>query len=265
VRSRRRRLALRRQPPLPPSGQGQVIGNRYNWRALPRALLVIRNPFRLFLALVQRRALAELSVRTPTGPLRLELRNFESLKTLYSIFCREDYPVSKSNPHIFIDIGANIGLASAYFLSRNVNNSVICFEPDSANLDYLTRNLATFAGRTTIVERAVATQAGATVLYQSADGKHSSLVPSALAQTPQPVFACSFAKVLRRTAQESRPTVVKLDVEGMELELVRSVSFLEYRHVHRLICDHQGIAAWVERPHCRTLRSGYVDDLSFES
>jgi FkbM family methyltransferase len=227
--------------------------------------LVIRNPLRFFMALLRRRAPSHVVVRTPVGLLRLELRNFESVKTLFSIFCRQDYPVDTTEPYTFVDIGANIGLASAYFLSRHTGSGAVCFEPDPANLDYLRNNLRPFGGRATIIERAVAPQAGTATFYLSEDGKYSSLVASGQAQTPQIVATAAFASVLRGAASDGRLTIVKLDVEGMEPELAKSAALEDYRHVHRLICDHPDIGSCIGRPHRRALRNGYVDDLTFET
>ena len=241
-----------------------MIRNSHNWRALPRAFVVIGNPISFLVGLLRRRAPPQLSVRTPTGTVVLTLRNFESLKTLFSIFCREDYFVAPEEAGLFIDVGANIGLAGAYFLSRNNENRVVCFEPDSGNLDCLRANLAPFAARATIEDCAIAPCGGATVLYRSADGKHSSLLASERAQAAQPIATRSFDAVLCEAAKREAPTVVKLDVEGMEEELVKSVSFDEHLHVRRLLCERRGIGAFVSRPHRLIRRNAYIDDLIFD-
>jgi FkbM family methyltransferase len=242
---------------------GNVIFNRYNWRALFRVFWVLADPFRFFVGLLRFQAPETVHVRTPAGRITLTLRNFESLKTLFSIFCRQDYYTSQDKPYLFLDIGANIGLASAYFLSRNSNNIVQSFEPDATNLDYLRRNLAAFSGRAAIIGHAVAVRSGLTVLYRSADGKHSSLSRSERAQIPQRTIASAFGEILRTASLANLPTVIKLDVEGMEMEFVRSVKFEDYDNVHRLICEGIGYSQWVSRPHALILRNGYIEDLSF--
>jgi FkbM family methyltransferase len=161
-----------------------VIFNRFNWLALFRAFWVFIDPFQFLVGLLRCRAPETVHVRTPVGRVTLTLRNVESLKTLFSIFCRQDYYTSQEKPYLFLDIGANIGLASAYFLSRNANNIVQSFEPDLTNLDYLRRNLAAFPGRAAIIDHAVAARSGVTVLYRSEDGKHSSLSRSERAHIP---------------------------------------------------------------------------------
>jgi len=243
--------------------RGNVIFNRFNWLALFRAFWVLGEPFQFLVGLLRRRAPGTVHVRTPVGRITLTLRNAESLKTLFSIFCRQDYYTSQEKPYLFLDIGANIGLASAYFLSRNANNIVQSFEPDLTNLDYLRRNLAAFPGRAAIIDHAVAVRSGVTLLYRSEDGKHSSLSRSERAQIPQQTTTSAFDEIVRRTSLTNLPAVIKLDVEGMEMDLVRSVKFEDYDNVHRLIYEGTGHSQWISRPHALTLRNGYIEDLSF--
>jgi hypothetical protein len=157
------------------------LGSAFNWLGLLRALWVFANPFKFFAAVLCRKVPASLAVRTPTGMITLTLRNFDSLRTLFSVFCRKDYETPSNQPYSFVDIGANIGLAAAYFLSRNPDSQVRCFEPDEANLDWLKRNLEPFGGRTTVVNCAVTLQTGEAVLYRADDGRHSSMRKSEIA------------------------------------------------------------------------------------
>lgn len=243
--------------------RGNQLCNWFNWLALFRASWVLTNPLQYLIGLLRGQTPETVLVRTPVGKVALTLRDTESLKTLFSIFCRQDYYVSQEKPYLFLDIGANIGLAGAYFLSRNPNNIVKSFEPDLTNIDYLRRNLAAFPGRAEIMDHAIAVCSGVTVLYQSADGKHSSLSRSQRAQTPQKTMASAFDEIVKNASLMNLPTVIKLDVEGMELELIRSVKFENYDHVHRLICEGIGYTQWISRPHALTVRNGYIEDLSF--
>jgi FkbM family methyltransferase len=240
-----------------------VLANRFNWLALGRALRIFEHPHRFIRGAVSRQAPQQLSLRTPTGRVLLALRNFESLRTLFSIFCREDYRTQAVQPAVYVDVGANIGIAAVYFLSRHPRNIAICFEPDAANLEYLRHNLAPFGSRARIVEHAVGVHAGTMTLFRSEDGKYSSLIASARATMPQEAIVESFDTVLRDAAGLGLPVVVKLDVEGMETELVRHTRFESHARVTRLICESTQCAELITRPHQRTLRSGYVEDLVF--
>jgi FkbM family methyltransferase len=242
---------------------GHIFLNSFNWIGAFRACYVFSNPFLVMTALLRHRSPPVVRVRTPTGRITLRLRNFENLKTLFSIFCRRDYFVSGRSAYLFLDIGANVGIASAYFLSRNTHNVVRCFEPDITNLAHLRENLAAFHERATISEAAVHVSGGIVVLYRSLDGKHSSLHHSGRARIPQQTVARVFADILVEVALLGLPTVIKIDVEGTEADLVQSVKFEDYPFIHRLIIEANYCSRLITRPHVRTLRNGYVEDLTF--
>jgi FkbM family methyltransferase len=240
-----------------------MIANPYNWLALARALVVIVSPVRFFGAALRRQGLSEVTVRTPIGNVRIHLRNFASLRTLFSIFCRGDYATPQWPVFSFLDAGANVGIASLYFLTRNRANRVTCFEPDRANLDLLKKNLADFTDRSEIRVYALATSAGSVSLFRSEDGMYSSLIRSERSCIPDPIECRVFADAVRENASKSLPVVVKLDVEGLEVELVRSVDWSEFPRVCRLICESSECGKVIARAHDRRLRNGYVEDLTF--
>ena len=240
-----------------------MLYNRFNWFALARALFVFRNPIAFAYAIATQRVPRLVVVRTPVGPCTIQLRNFESLKTVFSVFCRHDYNTSSAAPIAVLDVGANIGVAAVYFLTRNVSNTVKCYEPDPANLPYLRSNLALFRERAAIVEHAVGVRSGTCTLFRSEDGKYSSTLASERAVIPASVVVDEFAEILRDVRRTSLPVVVKLDVEGIEADLVRSVRFEQYPHIQRLVCESLECAQFVTRAHSRKVRSGYIEDLDF--
>jgi len=240
-----------------------MIRNRHNWRALYRALWVFENPVRFIASLLWRSAPKTLRLRTPTGSVTLELRNFESLKTVFSVFCREDYRIGGERALHFLDVGANVGISAVYFLSRHSRNTVRCYEPDSGNLDFLRENLAPFGARARIVERAVGITRDDLLLYRSADGKYSSTVASSEAIAIQRIEADAFADVLAEVQGIGWPSVVKLDVEGIERQLIAAIDFSNYPHVERLFCESTDCGELIRRRHVRSLRNGYVEDLRF--
>lgn len=239
--------------------------NHYNWAAFWRAAWVFERPTMFARSILTQAAPAEMTLRTPIGRIVVALRNFESVRTLFSIFCRQDYLTPRDESALYLDVGANIGLAAAYFLSRNANNRAICFEPDAANLAYLERNLRQFGSRATFVPHAVGVTSGTMTLYRSLDGKYSSLIASDRANEPQHSIVDSFDDVLSDTARYRMPVVVKLDVEGLEPELVRHARFENHPQVSRVICESTECARLVSRPHRHLVRNGYIEDLTFVS
>jgi FkbM family methyltransferase len=244
-----------------------VLNNRFNWQALPRALMVFSDPVEFLWNSTTGHFSSEIEVRTPIGPVTIALRNYESLKTCFSIFAREDYKTPWQHRLSVLDIGANIGVASLYFLTRNRFNRVRCYEPDSTNLEYLRRNLAPFGNRVEIFEQAVAPSAGTGTLYRAVDGKHSSLredvaVFNGFADERVTELA-SFDEVLRSTGNSTEDVLVKIDVEGIEPDLVRSVDFSRYPQVRRVLVESTQCSLLIGRPHRRTLRIASIEDIEF--
>jgi FkbM family methyltransferase len=237
--------------------------NRHNWLALFRVFMVFGRPFSFFAAILSGRVLKEVDVKTPIGVIRVEMRNHESLRTLFSTFCRRDYLTATSPAFAVMDCGANIGIASLYFLTRNVANRTTCFEPDRANTAYLHRNLAPFAERVTIHEVGLATEDGSATLFRAEDGKYSSLIPSDRANTPDQIECRKFDSALRAVVAEQLPVIVKMDVEGVEVDLVKSVNWDDYPSVRRIISESTGCTNVIRRTHRLEFRSGLVEHLIF--
>ena len=241
--------------------------NKFNWFALIRSIYVFVNPIQFFIAVVRQTVPSSIVVRSPIGRLTVRLRNFESMRTLFGIFCRLDYRSRCRHVATYIDVGANIGLASLYFLSRNRSNIVHAFEPDDSNIDFLRTNLLPFGERANLHNCAVTADDGEVVLYRAPDGKHSSLMPShdSRACLPQRVVARSFNVVLKEASENNFPVVAKLDVEGLETTLIHSVRFENFPKIRRLLCESTKCASIISRPHRCTVRNGYIEDIWFVS
>lgn len=112
-------------------------------------------------------------VRTPTGTLALTLGHPHDVRTVNEIFSRNDY--GHDAPRVVVDIGANIGVASAYFASRHPDVVVHAWEPVPHNLELARRNLAVFGDRVTLHEKAVAPQRGRATFSVEPVGRYSGL------------------------------------------------------------------------------------------
>jgi FkbM family methyltransferase len=241
-----------------------------NWRSATRIFSVFASPLAFLAAAITGRAPASIVVRTPAGPQRIELRNSESLRTVFAIFCREDYATAAAPAIHVVDIGANIGVASLYFLTRNPGNTVVAYEPDRANLDCLRRNLAPFGARARLVPQAVGPVSGVATLYRSEDGKYSSLIRGRRAKAahsranmPETVELAALCDILAEAVAGGREVVAKIDVEMLEKQLLASVDFADYPALKRLVVEGRDISSIVARPHRATRRGGAIDDLVF--
>jgi FkbM family methyltransferase len=116
------------------------------------------------------------------------------------------------------DIGANEGLYTEKF-ARQVEPSghVVAFEPSPRNVEVL-RSRFTNSNRVTICPVALADQAGTATFYAngSVDGTTDSLVARTPGAVPLQVEVRTGDEFLLRFP----PNVIKIDVEGFELEVL---------------------------------------------
>ncbi|MGJ4892997.1 FkbM family methyltransferase [Bradyrhizobium sp. HKCCYLRH3099] len=84
-------------------------------------------------------------------------RGTSDLWVFNQIFVQREYRCldNLTNPSLIVDLGANVGYSSAYFLSHFPKSYVIAVEPDPANFEILRRNLRPYSGRYKAVQAAV--------------------------------------------------------------------------------------------------------------
>ena len=84
-----------------------------------------------------------LKIKIAGLPHDISLRNEPSDIAMFTnIFVQEEYGTTLAHPvHTIIDCGANIGLASLYFLKKFPAASIICLEPEPGNFAILEQNL----------------------------------------------------------------------------------------------------------------------------
>ena len=151
-----RRLAGLHLGGRPLSRVARALASASHYRALIVALTVYVNPLdslRRYLFGGGRYPYS-CRLRTPAGALNLTLHHPHDIRTVNEIFCRGDY-ATPMTPQFVVDVGANIGVSGAYFLTRE--NGVRCHfvEPNPRNVALLHKNLDPFSGRWTIDECAV--------------------------------------------------------------------------------------------------------------
>jgi FkbM family methyltransferase len=96
----------------------------------------------------------DIKLRTPCGEVLLEVNFHEDLFTITEIFAMQCYKSSQSI-RTFVDFGGNIGIASAYFLTRNTTSRGIIFEPLENNLSVLKKNLRHYSDRVEVIPKAI--------------------------------------------------------------------------------------------------------------
>ena len=174
-----------------------------------------------------------IEVRTPTGPVVVQLDSSHDLSTVNEIFARRDYAAG-TNLAVAVDVGANIGVASLYFLSRNQSSRVYCVEPDPKNLARLRRTLAPYEGRWSVQEVAADVRDGEAEFFVEETGRYGGFErhwKEDSIRVPTRRLTTMLDEVL---AREQRIDVLKIDTEGSEEELIGSIRPDQLDRIHTI-------------------------------
>jgi FkbM family methyltransferase len=118
---------------------------------------------------------------------------------------------------LILDCGANVGYASAYFLSRFPGSQVIAVEPDRDNFRLLELNLAPYAGSATLVRSAVWSQPARLTFTELPyrDGREWARQVRECRPDEEGFLAVDVGSLLASSGHE-RIFILKVDVEGAE-------------------------------------------------
>jgi FkbM family methyltransferase len=130
------------------------------------------------------------------------------------------------DPRIIIDCGANIGLASIYFLNRFPECTVLAVEPDAENVSICRHNLQPYGARAKVIHGAVWSDRGRLTVIPSRFGpaeKWGIQVRPFQSGDPEQTAVDAFdIPSLMACAQVSQVDLLKIDIERSELVLFSS-------------------------------------------
>ena len=208
----------------------------------------------------------EIKLRTPIGKINIIMRNRQSARTIYSIFVREDYLIDKEYKNI-LDLGSNIGISALYFLTRNKKNRIYCVEPDPNNAYFLKRNLKRFKNRSVISFSAITSDTDKYKKFNlSIDGKYSSFkkIDKILDKTIK-VKTKTINDILREDFFNNKlPILLKLDIEGLEKEVINSFDFRSNPRIIQLIAEGTGYKENINKKGTLEVRNGYIENYIFK-
>jgi FkbM family methyltransferase len=124
-------------------------------------------------------------------------------------------------PKLIVDLGANVGYSSAYFLSQFKGCSVIAVEPDPSNFAALQKNVAPYSDRVTTIQAAVWPRQERLDLNFDHAGLGQEWGVRVKAAADGAVEAITIPELLRVSGQD-RISVLKIDIEGAEVDLFNS-------------------------------------------
>lgn len=134
----------------------------------------------------------------------------------WQIFIQEQYACALAclpDHPLIVDCGANVGYTSLYFLSRYPNAQVIAVEPDPANFELCSKNLAQYEDRVTLVQSAIWARAQTLELVSQQLGNEWGIrvTPSAVGA----VQSVTMPQLLTRSGRYNID-LLKIDIEGAE-------------------------------------------------
>lgn len=221
--------------------------DRSSYRAIPRFFEVHHNPLRVMLEDVfslgsYPRAM---NIKTPTGGVTVQLFSNADLSTLDLVFCRRDY-YEPENTKVVVDIGSNIGLSSLFWLTRNTESRVYCYEPSPTSYERLTTNLGPFQGRFEARREAVSDFRGSGTL-----GIEPSGVNSSLDRKSSDSVACQVVHINEVLgpviSRHGQIDVLKIDSEGHEYRTLQAIAPEYWKHIRCVNMGCTGNAAFVPK------------------
>jgi FkbM family methyltransferase len=174
-----------------------------------------------------------LTLRTKYARFPLFFRpNTSDIDAFSQIFVAREYRCLDhlTRAPLIIDCGANVGYASAYFLSRFPDAFVIAIEPDRDNFALLEKNLAPYAGRYRAICSAIWSKKADLVFSDArlGDGREwSRTVREAAPGEPPAVTACDIGSLFKESGFD-RIALLKIDIEGSEVEVFTSSEYSEW-------------------------------------
>jgi FkbM family methyltransferase len=161
-------------------------------------------------------------LHTPGGEIVPLLHGPHDMVTVHEVFCSGSYPIDRQAT-VVVDFGANIGISALYFLTEAPRSRVHVFEGNPALIGRLRGNLTPFGDRVVVNDVAVSTYTGTTAFGVEETGRYGGIVAPARTETIE-VPCRSAAEVLEQVLRdEGRIDLLKIDVEGTEIEILRSI------------------------------------------
>lgn len=143
---------------------------------------------------------------------------------------------------LIIDCGANVGFASAYFLSRYPRSRIVAVEPDPGNFEALKRNLAPFGTRVSAHCTGVWSVTCGLVLETDGfgDGREWARTVRASRAGETPMMTARDIGSLIAEAGEPRVSILKIDIEGSEAEVFANGDISWLDRVDNLVIELHG-------------------------
>ena len=175
--------------------------------------------------------------------LNIYLRGESDISVAAEIFKHREYrraeDAIKKAKHAIVDVGAHIGLFSLYCRALNPDIRIIAVEPDQDNLTVLRNNFE--KNGMSGVEIIAGGMSGATArrkLAISDDHLNNVILPIGSKETDLPIVNVFSFKDFCETSKVTKISLLKLDIEGGEYELLESIRKSDFTVIDALIFEY---------------------------
>jgi FkbM family methyltransferase len=186
---------------------------------------------------LSRRTTILLHPATLLHPVELRLASTDAEVYGQVITAQEYAAVIGEDARVIVDCGANIGLTSAFFLSRLPQASVIAIEPFAANADLCRHNLAPYGARAKVIEAAIWNRCTRLVLDTAGGSEWGVRVRPAAPNEHGDIAAIDIPSL-----GLPRIDILKIDIEGSEEDLFSETEQSWLKSVSNIAIELHGSA-----------------------
>lgn len=206
-------------------------------------------------------AILKMKPRTAMHPVCARLGNSSDMDVFDQVFRFQEYSCVREipSPHFILDLGANVGYSSAYFLSCFPSAKLVAVEPDPGSFDLCRQNLAPYGERAHAVLGAVWSRASVLTLCRGAfrDGREWATQVRESQESDGANVKSWDIRGLLELAGETRIDLLKVDIERSELELFRAGASAWLPQVRNICIELHG-------PDCEDAFFSALNDFDYE-
>lgn len=173
----------------------------------------------------------------------IDLRGESDISVAAEIFKHREYrraeDAIRNAKHPVVDVGAHIGLFGVYCRALNPNIRIIAVEPDPDNLIVLRKNLQTNGiSGVEIIAGGICGATGRRKLSVSDDHLNNFILPIGSKEKDLPVVDVYSFRDFCAANQVKKISLLKLDIEGGEYELLKSLRAEDFKILEALIFEY---------------------------